>query len=374
MGCTKFKKLWEKYENGTLTHDEQEELESHIETCEECEAHLDELLAKSEPIKKRLPPQNLKVPFWRIKWKHRLQTLGFILSICIVIYIIGGILSAFYFQSNNDKRLEEIRSVPSLALEATIPNSRVMGGGTNVEAFFRTNSHFNVVKTVGKKEIPLGTLETSSFLSSVNVLNNSWMNTFYQPKLFFVHPKTEQGDYLKESSKKVWDTLAKVHEGTVAEIAISFDKAYTLKELEPLLYNVFEAQELPPTPLWYALDTGQEKTNVEDHILHGGEAIGFPEHIRFLDSDTENQKTPEDTVIEMIRILSTHTETVSKIAIIPEKELKLDKRYQYVKDNGVKVYGMVITGPSKELLKLQNSPNVRYATLGDIEVWNWFDY
>ncbi|PEI71673.1 anti-sigma factor [Bacillus wiedmannii] len=374
MGCTEFKKLWEKYENGTLTHDEQEQLESHIETCEECEVYLDALLSKSEPIKKRLPPQNLKVPFWRIKWKHRLQTLGFILSICIVIYIIGGILSAFYFQSNNDKRLEEIRSVPSLALEATIPNSRVMGGGTNVEAFFRTNSHFNVVKTVGKKEIPLGTLETSSFLSSVNVLNNSWMNTFYQPKLFFVHPKTEQGDYLKESSKKVWDTLAKVHEGTVAEIAISFDKAYTLKELEPLLYNVFEAQELPPTPLWYALDTGQEKTNVEDHILHGGEAIGFPEHIRFLDSDTENQKTPEDTVIEMIRILSTHTETVSKIAIIPEKELKLDKRYQYVKDNGVKVYGIVITGPSKELLKLQNSPNVRYATLGDIEVWNWFDY
>ncbi|PEU25072.1 sigma-M negative effector [Bacillus wiedmannii] len=374
MGCTEFKKLWEKYENGTLTHDEQEQLESHIETCEECEVYLDALLSKSEPIKKRLPPQNLKVPFWRIKWKHRLQTLGFILSICIVIYIIGGILSAFYFQSNNDKRLEEIRSVPSLALEATIPNSRVMGGGTNVEAFFRTNSHFNVVKTVGKKEIPLGTLETSSFLSSVNVLNNSWMNTFYQPKLFFVHPKTEQGDYLKESSKKVWDTLAKVHEGTVAEIAISFNKAYTLKELEPLLYNVFEAQELPPTPLWYALDTGQEKTNVEDHILHGGEAIGFPEHIRFLDSDTENQKTPEDTVIEMIRILSTHTETVSKIAIIPEKELKLDKRYQYVKDNGVKVYGIVITGPSKELLKLQNSPNVRYATLGDIEVWNWFDY
>ncbi|MDP7990722.1 anti sigma factor C-terminal domain-containing protein [Bacillus sp. MHSD_36] len=374
MVCSEFKKLWEKYENGTLTHDEQEELESHIETCEECETHLDELLAKTEPVKKKLPPKDLKIPFWKIKWKHRLQTLGFILSICIVIYIIGGILSAFYFQSNNDKRLEEIRSVPSLALEATMPNSRVMGGGTSVEAFFRTNSHFDVVKTVGKKEIPLGTLETSSFLSSVNVLNNSWMNTFYQPKLFFVHPKTEQGDYLKESSKKVWDTLAKVHEGTVAEITISFDKAYTLKELEPLLYNVFEAQELPPTPLWYALDTGQEKTNVEDHILHGGEAIGFPEHIRFLDSDTENQKTPEDKVIEMMRILSTHTETVSKIAIIPEKELKLDKRYQYVKDNGVKVYGMVITGPSKELLKLQNSPHVRYATLGDIEVWNWFDY
>lgn len=77
--------------------------------------------------KEKLPPKDLKVPFWRIKWKHRLQTFGFILSICIVIYIIGGVLSAFYFQANNDKRLEEIREVPSLALEATIPNSRVMG-------------------------------------------------------------------------------------------------------------------------------------------------------------------------------------------------------------------------------------------------------
>ncbi len=75
----------------------------------------------------------------------------------------------------------------------------------------------------------------------------------------------------------------------------------------------------------------------------------------------------------MMRILSTHKETVSKTTRTSEKELNLDKRYEYVKDNGVKVYGIVITGPSKELLKLQNSPHVRYATLGDIEVWNWFN-
>ncbi len=62
------------------------------------------------------------------------------------------------------KRLEEIREVPSLALEATIPNSRVMGGGTSVEAFFRTNSQFDLVRTVGKKEMPLGTIETKKLL------------------------------------------------------------------------------------------------------------------------------------------------------------------------------------------------------------------
>ncbi|PHG30547.1 sigma-M negative effector [Bacillus pseudomycoides] len=45
-----------------------------------------------------------------------------------------------------------------------------------------------------------------------------------------------------------------------------------------------------------------------------------------------------------------------------------------MKKHGVKVYGIVITGPSKELVKFQNSisPHVRDATLGDIEFWNWF--
>ncbi len=95
MGCTEFKKLWERYENGTLTHDEQELLESHIETCEECEAYLDALLSKSEPIKKRLPPQNLKVPFWKIKWKQRWQTVSFVLAACIAIYFVGHFSSSF---------------------------------------------------------------------------------------------------------------------------------------------------------------------------------------------------------------------------------------------------------------------------------------
>ena len=48
------------------------------------------------------------------------------------------------------------------------------------------------------------------------------------------------------------------------------------------------------------------KKNVDDYILHGGEAIGFPEHVRFLDNETDGQKTQEDKVTEMMRILSIH--------------------------------------------------------------------
>ncbi|WP_342718493.1 anti-sigma factor [Bacillus paramycoides] len=371
MGCTKFKKLWEKYENGMLTHDEQEELESHIETCEECEAHLDELLAKSEPIKKRLPPQNLKVPFWKIKWKQRWQTVSFVLAVCIAIYFVGHFSSSLYFY--NMKKLVEVDEVPALALEATMPNSRSAGGSTKIKPFFRTENEMNLFKTVGKKEFSIGTVTTRSFLSSVAITNQPLANRAYSKKLSFVHPRIKQDDHLKEISKKIWNTLAKVHDGTVAEVAVSFDKSYTLQELESILYSTFEAQEMPPTPLWYALDTGQERIDEEDFILHGREVIGFSEHINLPDNEAIRPKTKEGEVIEMMRILSEHKKIVSEATQTHEKELNLDKRYDYVKDNGVKVYGIVITGPSKELLKLQNSPHVRYATLGDIEVWNWFD-
>ncbi len=76
---------------------------------------------------------------------------------------------------------------------------------------------------------------------------------------------------------------------------------------------------MPPTPLWYALDTGQERIDEEDFILHSGEVIGFPEHINLPDSEAERPKTKEDEVIEMMRILSTHKETVSKTTRTPEK-------------------------------------------------------
>ncbi len=58
----------------------------------------------------------------------------------------------------------------------------------------------------------------------------------------------------------------------------------------------------------------------------------------------------------MMRVLSIHKKTVSKIAALSEKELNLDKRYQYVKDNGVKVYGIVITTTIERVIKITKLP------------------
>ena len=50
--------------------------------------------------------------------------------------------------------------------------------------------------------MPIGTVTTRSFLSSVTDTNQSWANKPYSNKLSFVHPKIKQDDHLKEISKK----------------------------------------------------------------------------------------------------------------------------------------------------------------------------
>ncbi|WP_236707957.1 anti sigma factor C-terminal domain-containing protein [Brevibacillus choshinensis] len=46
-------------------------------------------------------------------------------------------------------------------------------------------------------------------------------------------------------------------------------------------------------------------------------------------------------------------------------------RLDYLKKNGVMVYGAVVTGPVRELEKLRQNPLFHDLKLGRLEVWNW---
>ncbi|MFC0215437.1 sigma-70 family RNA polymerase sigma factor [Paenibacillus urinalis] len=50
------------------------------------------------------------------------------------------------------------------------------------------------------------------------------------------------------------------------------------------------------------------------------------------------------------------------------------KRLDYLKENGVKVYGAVVTGPVRELEKLKQEQGLFYFQLGRIEIWNWEEH
>ncbi|MBP0725819.1 anti sigma factor C-terminal domain-containing protein [Bacillus sp. RG28] len=43
----------------------------------------------------------------------------------------------------------------------------------------------------------------------------------------------------------------------------------------------------------------------------------------------------------------------------------------YIHKNDVRIYEVVVTGPTKELLKLQNEKWVGKTSFGEVGFWNW---
>lgn len=52
-------------------------------------------------------------------------------------------------------------------------------------------------------------------------------------------------------------------------------------------------------------------------------------------------------------------------------ELDLSNRIRYINQNGVTVYGSVVTGPSKEIEKFVKTKRIKTAKVSEVELWNW---
>ncbi|GAB6988061.1 anti sigma factor C-terminal domain-containing protein [Paenibacillus pini] len=44
---------------------------------------------------------------------------------------------------------------------------------------------------------------------------------------------------------------------------------------------------------------------------------------------------------------------------------------QYIDKNGIRLYGVVVTGPFKELLKLKDQSDIAYMGIAQVELWKW---
>jgi len=51
--------------------------------------------------------------------------------------------------------------------------------------------------------------------------------------------------------------------------------------------------------------------------------------------------------------------------------IDVDASLAYVEENGVHLYGAVITGPVKELLTLREVSWVHDLRVGEVRLWNW---
>ncbi len=57
--------------------------------------------------------------------------------------------------------------------------------------------------------------------------------------------------------------------------------------------------------------------------------------------------------------------------LVSRSDPQVEERYRYLQEKGVRLYGAVLTGPTKELLKLKDEKSITAAFVGQIDWWNW---
>ena len=69
-----------------------------------------------------------------------------------------------------------------------------------------------------------------------------------------------------------------------------------------------------------------------------------------------------------MRFLDKYEEKAEKFYL---GRLNLPKRVQYLNEHGIKHYGAVVTGPTKEVLKLKDEGKISDLEVDEIDFWNW---
>ncbi|MBS4538424.1 anti-sigma factor [Clostridium sp. D2Q-11] len=369
-----FKKKLKDYFEGKLSEEERIEIEKELEKLEIYQETLDEDLKVEEPKEEEIFDKKHRRMIKRGKWKARFHNAFTVIAIFLVVCIVSSVISSVYYTGGEPNRLDVYRDVLTYSVSVRLPNVRLINLNSEQNIFFTNDYTGKLIKRIGGDSIKVGEFEGTMLFNkmSINPLK-------IEDKYFindFSHPKGEIKFY-------EWEKLERVPEGTVAEAYLSFDQGYETDEI----LQKFKGENL--SLIWLAVDTGYEEDidyylpigfpyltmwHQDDYVMESREVEEGPLFSKtVLESghypeveDYGSGKLRNENFIKTLKLIQEY-DSVSKTII--ETPI-IDNHLQYIEENGVKIYGMVVTGPSKEILKLKEEDWVRGIKVGEIEFWN----
>lgn len=133
---------------------------------------------------------------------------------------------------------------------------------------------------------------------------------------------------------------------------------------------------------WLAVEAGIENAKPLNMTVENRQVLQWgipgklskPGEFDFAGLKKDNTAEFEKAVMDEMKWLDANKNLIS-----PSKSLlknnrisnAVDKKAAYVLENGIRIYGLRVTGPSSELLKLRAELNPRLMTVIDMDFWNW---
>ncbi|WP_136603683.1 anti-sigma factor [Paenibacillus dokdonensis] len=387
-----FKRRLQDYRDGKLPDDEKLELEQELEKMEVYQSYLDNMLDSEENKKNtghgKLSAEEMKMHkrearlLRRGKWKARFGTVLTLISLFIWFTFLSSIGSAIYFSAGDPDRNEVNKDVVESAIAVGYPNIKV-NLSSNAGSYFNMKANGKMMKRVGDENLEVGDFSGSFLFSWLRLYDFSWSDAEATGKVLFQYP-----GYKAIDSDREWKRLEKLPEGTVTEAYVSYKQLYSTDDF----LKLFKGK--PFDPLWFAVDNGGGSAKRDYGMVTS--PIGFSAYPIWHPGDgkvtsSSKQKTGlftsisttstsypgvdsygsgelrNENFINTLRILEKHK--LAARSLIPFVDIS--DTLNYVEKNGVKIYGAVVTGPTKEILKLKNDPAVSGIHIGKVTLWNW---
>lgn len=376
-----FEEKLQAYEKGELTEEERKAFEEELDT-------LENIFENSEKQNNKTFNQKEQKILRRGKWKARIQTTFFVFIIFIGILFVSMIGTGIYYSWGTPDRSDIMRNVAEYTYALKDPYGSLSHSSAQGGLFFGLDVETTKRKQVGDEIFEVGQSESSFFFSHLR----------WQDDTSFTNDNsTSPGFYLPgetEAQYSDWEQLENLPEGTVSSAYISFNELLETDEVFELFgnYNL----EI----LWFGVQKGDMSDEYEIDFISGSDPFffGFPATPIWLEEDMytvekeekkglfdsgavfESSSSPtyehgdsetlHEQFFKVLDFLSDHEELANKYVW---DDLHIDETIQYFEENGINHYGVVVTGPTKELLKLRENDEIYALQLDETRLWNWTD-
>ena len=320
----------------------------------------------------------------RILRKYRF-TLTFrvlrILLICAVIYGLYLIGVSIIFQKTQPDLKHLYNSL--IVLEWQQPNikgqfnSRLL---TEITPLLTQKINYPLVKQVGKEDVVVGEMHIEkSIWNTASTMRMDLASAEAFERFSFNLPVDPQTGKATSSqlNHNVWKTLEKIPEGTVAELAFStsifMEPVELVRKLAPYDINIvwmplYMGELKSFDPAFHSRGSGTITIYDTFGLSAGLEVSDDYSHIWIGENFTNIKKSQHIMLENMEKLLNNEKQSYIEDFL---GVAHLQERYDYLKTNGFQVYGAVVTGPTKELLKLKDIEGISNEVLGAVELWNW---
>ncbi|MCL1696596.1 MULTISPECIES: anti-sigma factor [unclassified Lysinibacillus] len=301
----------------------------------------------------------IKRTIFTSKSKLIFATLTVILLIAPISYMLTLMYYAFGTKSTT------LMDVASQTLYVTEPNTSLEEIEFDMSfSPFSMKLAFDQYKRIGEEDYKANTYDLRFFLGSLSKKEVTTSLERVAPKHptetnpWLIHPKNRNSEL---DTGREWRILGGLPDETVVEAYISFNDLMTVKEAKDTMPNV--------DVVWAAVDTGIDKTNLskDGKVVS---PIGYPvQPDNSTWSPFRDATSNEEVFKAILKTMEKHEELAT--AVSSAKNLALPERIAYMNKHGIKTYGVVVTGPKKEVLALEKLDIVRSLKVGEVKLWNW---